>query len=327
LGHAFSKRATIYLILPALINWDFPSEYSVSPAVLEELYDQCIYPAALESIHAGENGHWPPSYKAELQRARGPNGHIQSSGRLVPANCTDAFGKAILERVREKHWGKSVYFFHDIQGTRGLSQHNWEEREEKLEEYLKDINTDLINTHTWWIDLAQEIQCSDWVLWLRTDAHAKVISEILGITESNARRLMKDRKYSIDVACQLEAISGFRLEVPSRLYQRDGISYIQVYNTEKEAMYYKSAYGRSNRLEYAKVLFDSKFKIKDYHEKVTQILKTHRKKSDGHFRLELRVCLAKVLDGFQRNERIDLSPEKLDVLVYAFDRSDWWYVL
>ena len=293
LGHASERRSTIRLMIPGLINWNNLRERSVPPKILGELYDDCVYPAAVEAVHPGEAGHWLSTYQAEMARARGPRGHLQSSGRLIPKDRVVQFGRKLLEHLHAKPWGKEAYYFHELRGTRGATQHEWKDHSAKFKAFLSLLNLGLIDKRLWWIDVGTEIQCPGYVLWWRQDGHEGIIQEALNISKTTTSMIMKQKAvYHVDEACQLNDFAGFRMKVPGVHRQRSGVAYIQAYNTEKEAIYRVATDGNSVILPYKEVLLKPNFKIQSHTDRLANIWKSIRRKADGHARLELRINLA-----------------------------------
>jgi hypothetical protein len=327
LGQASERRSTIYLMLPGLINWEHMTERNVSPTVCAELYDNCLYPAVIAAVHEGEAGHWLPTYKAEMNRARGPTGRLQNSGKLIPTYEVEAFGDALLNAVHQQQWGSQAYFFIEVRGSRGATQHEWNERETKLAEYLQMFDQSLIDPKEFWLDIGTEIQCPGYVLWWRTDAHRSIIGTALTISNRSVVGMIGQRNaYAIDVACHLEDVSGFRSRVTKQHRDRTGIAYMQAYNTEKEAIYHISEQGNSRVLSYDNVLLNKKFSIQKWHTQLSDIWKTSRRKIDGHARWEIRVNLAKHLARESNDPYVAFDDEALTEYLYAIERHDWWYV-
>src|SRR5438045_30654 len=106
-------------MLPGLLNPDKLGERNIPQHILAQLYNECIYPAAMRAIHRGEAGHWLPTREAELKRARDKSGRLQNSGRLIPQAKVFQFGQEIVKNVEKHTWGSGVYFFHELRGTRG----------------------------------------------------------------------------------------------------------------------------------------------------------------------------------------------------------------
>jgi hypothetical protein len=314
-------------MLPGLINWDFPRDLNVDSVTCGELYDNCLYPAVLAAVHGGEAGHWLPTYQAEMNRARAPTGRLQNSGKLIPAHNVEDFGDELLKAVRTQQWGGQAYFFIDVRGSRGATQHEWDDRETKLDEYLQMIDLDLIDTSLFWLDIGTEIQCPGYVLWWRTDAHRSLIGTALTMSERSVGAMIRPRAvYANDMACHLEDVSGFRCKVPKMHRDRTGISYIQAYNTEKDAVYHVSEKGNSRVLSYDNVLLNKKFNIQEWYDQLSGIWKTSRRKIDGHARWEMRLNLKKHLARDSQEPYVAFGGNNLKEYLYAIERHDWWYV-
>jgi hypothetical protein len=313
-------------MLPGCLNFNNLQDRAISPSIRAQLYNDCIYPAVLQAVHEGEAGHWIPTYEAEQTRSRrGNKGRLQNSGRLIPADCVQQFGQELLRNVAAKPWGKGVYYFHELRGTRGATQHSWNNHQLVLNQFLDCIDLSLIDERQWWIDIGIEVQSQGSVIWWRTDTHRTLIANALQLNiRSTDQMLAKPKTYYYDEACQLEDIGGFRLKVPTPQRLRTGIAYIQAYNTEKEGVYRLTDEGNTLTLSYQDVVLNPRFKIQHYTDPLAKVWAGMRRKSDGHARFELRVNLAQ----FDLNRQyLTTSDEMLQASLCQIERHTWWYVI
>ncbi|OCH83536.1 hypothetical protein OBBRIDRAFT_701576, partial [Obba rivulosa] len=233
-----TQRHIVRIMFPALVNLDQPAR--VHPLTQEqhtELYNDCIR-LAIYAVLPGEAGHWPQSYRAEYNRIRGRDGTLKFGTQQVPDNVLDDFGTELLRRIRAKTWGQNAFFFHQIRGARGTTQHVSGGRADALERLLRIFAPEaFIEPSHWHVDIGLEFQALGRVLWWRTDAHWRILKSSLRLSHEDAIGATQSARYSRDLACQLSDVSGFRMEVGSRLRGDTGIVYIQAYNTEKTPTY------------------------------------------------------------------------------------------
>ncbi|KAG8755378.1 hypothetical protein FRC14_004103 [Serendipita sp. 396] len=320
IGQASQLRSTIRLMLPALVTRPMNLSWKVPEIVRAELYDFCLYPAAIRAIHPVEAGHWLPSYKAEMKRARKPNGQLQKSGRIIPQDKLSQFSRYFIKKIHQHTWGDGAFFFHELRGVRGGTQHPKGKHQQKLKEFLSTFNFHGINKSKWWIDWGLEVHCPGFVMWWRKDAHHHIIKELLGISSETANSLINHQEsYFYDEASQLAEVGGFHLKVPPRHRQRTGIAYIQAYNTEKEAAYQLSGSTNTFSAQYSNTLMTPGFKIEDYSQKIAEIWTQCSQKSDGNARLEIRVNLAKLA----QRSHLQVEKEVMNLL-FQFPRKTWW---
>ncbi|KAG8753210.1 hypothetical protein FRC14_006319 [Serendipita sp. 396] len=321
IGQAGQLRSTIRLMLPALVTQPLTIAWKVSEGVRAELYDYCLYPAAIRVVHPGEAGHWLPSYAAELKRARQRNGRLQNSGRIIPQDKLSYFSKYLLKKIHQNTWGDGAFFFHELRGVRGGTQHPRNKHQQKLVQFLSNFDFHQIDKRKWWIDWGLEVQCPGFILWWRKDSHIHVIKELLNISSEAAQRLMNQHEtYFFDEASQLLDVGGFHLKVPRLQRQKSGIAYIQAYNTEKEAAYQLSGSSNTFSINYADTLMTPGFKIGDYTQKIAAIWAQCSDKSDGNARIEIRLNLARFTP---HQHHLQIGDNIMDLL-FQFPRQTWW---
>jgi hypothetical protein len=308
-------------MLPGLIDWDNPAQrHPVSEWAKETIFE-CMRRAAINVVGHSESGHWPASFKAEMERARAPNGRLENSGKLIPEGKVARFGTEFLRILGEFSLGYQAYFHHEIRGTRGATQHSERLHTESLEAFLSAVHPSMINQDDWWIDIGHEIHVPGQVLWWRSVDHIPLISEILRCTMQEAVELSKKKSlFFKDVACHLHDAAGFRLELPKRFRDERGIAYIQAYCTEKEALY--RAGGRTPRLSYSVLLEEGAKSVVKFAEKANRIYYDNQKKKvEGNARIEIRVQLSRL------NERNSYFSWHLGVpkkYLYYFHSALWW---
>jgi hypothetical protein len=95
-------------MLPALADRKPSTNRIIGKGVLEELYG-CVRKAAIRVVHAGEVGHWLPTYDAELRRARKTSGQLQTSGRLIPPFKNREFAAELMRNLGVYAWGDEAF--------------------------------------------------------------------------------------------------------------------------------------------------------------------------------------------------------------------------
>jgi hypothetical protein len=324
LGQA-GPRSAIYLMLPALAGRKPSTNWNIRKDVLEELYG-CVRKAAIRVVHAGEAGHWLPTYDAELRRARKSSGQLQTSGRLIPPSKNREFAAELMKNLEMYTWGDEAFFFNQLRGMRGSSLHRKVDQVLGLSKFLEDFDFGRESLVEWWIDWGVEISLAGSVLWWKREEHERIIAKILNLSEEVVKTEIMDRKskYWFDDACQLTEVGGFRSVVGGRHGGAAKIAYIQAYNTEKEATYQLVDGKNVHPVSYSQTLLEDKFKIENHSERLVRIWQDCRMKTNGNARLEVRIRLNQA----RRFPRcLDLSKEEATDLLYCIPRDVWWYVV
>jgi len=313
-------RHMVSIMLPALLADKSKDRTSAVPEdVQAELYDKCLLPTILE-LDPGEQGHWPPSFAAEVNRITLPTGGRSYGTQIVAARFVYDFGERVLQLVRSQKWGRNAFYLHQLRGTRGETVHHRRDRSLALEDYLNQLDVANIDPKEWWIDCGVEIQFSQHVLWWRKDAHWLILQRCFEISDDHAGELVRAQsKMALDYPCQLTEVAGFRFS-PSRDDRGEThIHYVQAYNTEKSVTYLLHGGLVAKHLELRKVLHDIKAVSKYADSLSTMFQDAARGPHDGHARLEWRVRL----DMVMHLEFYD-DPAELARLVVAFDSATWW---
>lgn len=132
------------------------------------------------------NGVWPATYPAEEKRARGKGrGRLQVSGKLIPKEKVHGFGIQFLRKLQDYDWGAGAYYFHEIQGVRGVSQHHPNHREVAQESFLQIIDINSISKENWFIDVGYEVSAPNQVLWWDRRSHPWLLKEIFRRRNNN----------------------------------------------------------------------------------------------------------------------------------------------
>jgi hypothetical protein len=276
----------------------------------------------LDSVHKGEDGHWPPTYDAELERATSKGHNPQNSGRIIPERCVSTFAFAFLESIHGEDFGDEAYFICTMQGVRAETAHNpsLDDHEEAYHTFRSKLNGSLMDKTNWWIDVGHEIQLPRHVLWWKKEAHLSIIQEVLQLDEESAQQLLRSGSYAADQACHLTEAAGFRLIVPEKFQHYSGVCYIQLYCSEKTAVY--RAGGGTSQVDTRRLLEDITPEIVSFSNKMENIFKACLdENTSGHARLEVRVKLSE----FKINEPfISLDYQFAQNSIYKFSSREWW---
>jgi hypothetical protein len=312
----------VILALPALIRWEtFPNhERTVSEAVRERVY-HILRETIVKYVHEGEDGHWLPTYQAELARATAHNSRTpQSSGKLIPAECVSRFSEEFLETIHGEDFGGEAYYICKVQGARAQTAHDAEvgPHLQAYEKLMDMLDIDLIDKEKWWVDIGHEVQLMKHVLWWRAESHLQIVQDILGLEEGPAQALLNSSNYEVNPAANLTEAAGFRLKIPARKRGESGVYWMQLYCTEKMATYLPGGNTPQRVL-----LKDTVKKL----EKFSHVLNTTfgacaEERTSGHARLEVRVQLSQF--NIEDPIIIALNPQLVSKCIYKFPSRDWW---
>lgn len=313
------------LALPALIRWeDFPNhEKTVSEAVRERVY-QILRESVVDYVHEGEDGHWLPTYQAELARATAHNSRTpQSSGKLIPEEFVSKFSDEFLQTIRGEEFGGEAYYICNVQGARAQTAHDAEvgTHLQAYKKFMAMLDTNCIDKEKWWVDIGHEVQLLRHVLWWRAESHLQIVQEVLGLEEGPAQALLNSSNYEVNPAANLTEAAGFRLKIPTRNRGDSGVYWMQLYCTEKMATYLPG--GNTPQLGTRVLLKDTVKQL----EKFSKCLDTTfeacaEAKTSGHARLEVRVQLSQF--NIDDPIIIGLNPQLVRECIYKFPSRHWW---
>ncbi|OCH83591.1 hypothetical protein OBBRIDRAFT_742938, partial [Obba rivulosa] len=312
------NRHIVLIMFPSLVNLDhFAQKQPLTREQNEQLYEDCIRATVLELL-PGEEGHWPHGYTAEMQRIRARDSRLRFGTQQIPSALAHDFGERLLVHIRQKTWGRAAFFFHQIRGVRGATQHDFDDRVDAMEGLLGIFNTSDIHVENWWVDVGYELQANGRVLWWRTDAHWRLLRYALKLDDLDAEIATRSSGFTKDLACQLTEVSGFRMEVNSRSRGNTGITYIQAYCTEKTPTYLLDGRFKSKQLDLVDVL-TKPTTISTFMSDISDIWMQARERFPGYARIEARVPLA-----HSGTQIVDTTAETLQHCIVAFEMSQWW---
>jgi hypothetical protein len=315
----------VILALPHLINWDnFPNhEKHVSAEVQAQVY-HILRETLLSFVGEGEDGHWLPTYEAEMARASSQNSrNPQSSGKLIPGNSVSKFSKEFLCNIQGELFGGDAYYICSLQGTRSEMVHEATKAShlEAFSTLMGMLDEGAIDPEKWWVDIGHEIQIRDNVLWWREDSHLRIVAEALKLEDAPALRLVNSTNYQVNHAANLTEAAGFRLVIPQTVARPSGVFWMQLYCTEKMATYLPG--GKTSQLNPRILLKNPENELTKFNSMLDTVFTACAEyKTRGNARLEVRVQLSQ----FRREDPfiIRLRPELVVDCIYKFPSRDWW---
>lgn len=300
LGKAGLRHVT-RMMFPRLYDESRPP--SLPAATLATIYNVGIRPS-VEQLCEARLSHWPPSYSAALSTAKDLHGRLHFGTKDLSPNVLGQFAALLRQKLDNIPKLRSMYFMHEVRGTKGFTVHDPEDDQERwtsLERELDFLDFDNMDLKDWFIDVGLEVFLPHHVLQWLEDGHYKLLRFGLPKQGSNdphtISSLMLDKpKFATDRVAQLKEFAGFRC-VPGAAGQADGVAYVNVYTTDKEPTY--QLHKGSFRLHRASDLlpFSGGNKLlKDVDEMSTVfgqcIGLDDRAPNEGCARFEIRVTLA-----------------------------------
>ncbi|KJA13180.1 hypothetical protein HYPSUDRAFT_209763 [Hypholoma sublateritium FD-334 SS-4] len=231
-------------VIPGLYHKQRPSS-SMDQLEFATFYEKGFRPA-VESLSPAAAAEWPPTYQAELFRARGKHGTLALQTKTLGKWFVRELGDAIRAALHDNNvpWGEGLIFLYQIKGVKASNGHRTSAESAKLslnELFSKNsITQDGIERGDWWIDVGLEIssggeECLAW----RTDHHFHIVKHILSIDTSNAQRITNpgSSKYIRDLTSHLTAVAGCRISPGVRAQGPHEAIYLQMYTTDKSVIY------------------------------------------------------------------------------------------
>lgn len=313
----------IRVLLPGLYDADRRSPF-INQQNMAIFYEKGLRPAVVELL-GDQSAEWPPTYSAEMFRARGKNGKLSFQTKLLPPWVSHSLGDAIRLALSANAvpWGADLVFLHQIRGVKAANGHTPDRDSAKtaLEELLvaNCFRDDALLTGDWWIDVGLEIasrehQCLAW----RTDSHYHIAKSILAINTNNAARITRpgSSKYIRDMTSHLTAVSGCRISPGVRAEGRYEVHYLQLYTTDKSITY------RPEGIHFGKFLKGEdilKGKADDYCHDLYELYRQAADKNYGLARVEVRVPIEHAT-----NVILNVNINRLRNSLVSFDPVVWW---
>ncbi|KAK7434926.1 hypothetical protein VKT23_019929 [Stygiomarasmius scandens] len=304
---------------------DSKAANGLSVEQMRQFYDKGLRPTIAELTPLALSD-WPVNYNAEIFRGTPRNrrkGAFIPQTKIFPKREVPKFAQVLRERLRVSHqdWANGFFFMLDIRGIKHATQHNLNGDSAKiaLDAFLERSHID-ISSGQWWIDVGMEFvsqkkECLQWI----SATHARIVEDVLGISEAHAVRItsLGSRAYSRDLSSLLTDVAGCRIEPGSRAKGPFEAAYLQMYTTDKSAIYAPEGYS------YGKVLTMSKAMGEvpnQYLRGLTKLYADCSHSITSHARLEVRVPMQHATSVLRTLDRGAI----LSSLV-AFPTLDWWY--
>lgn len=252
LGKA-SDHSLIRVLLPGLYSPNRTSSV-LTQAEQADFYESGFRPAMAWLFDANETpasiNEWPNNYANEMWRARGLSGTLAFQTKT----CPHYFASGIADNIRQclrnaghAQMAAGLLILHQIRGVKHVYIHQMthEAAEAKFWSFCTDNGLDpdtFFNEGRWWLDIGLEIASNvldDFCLSWRTDAHYHVLRHVAGLPHEQAHRITKvgSSKYTRDMTTHLSAVSGCRIAPGPRARGPYGLSYFQLYGTDKSIIY------------------------------------------------------------------------------------------
>ena len=306
--------------------------HSIRDNEIRLFYQHCMRPALVDAMPQGRGDDLPPTYDAELFRARARNGQLVFSGRVLGVESVNELGDRFREKIEEAcfqghglEWAKDFFFLHQIRGTKNARPHDPTDARTRLTEFLHEngLSQDILraNREDWFRDIGLEISSDigDSLAW-RTDSHPHLLHDIFQIPMRHATKMttMGSSKYFRDYTSHLTQVAGCRVRPGARNGPFE-IRRMQAYQTDK-ALTANPGEGRGYHAKHVALsqLMDSRHP--DFLNRLYQLYESAgHEGSTSHARIEARVSYL-----FHK----DIFPEDLEIewekYLVAIPTDVWW---
>jgi hypothetical protein len=314
--------------LPRLYNPG--SSPAISQQTFRVIYDQCMRYAVLKVI-PGQQSHWPVSYAAAMEQIRDSHGRFHFGSVDIGQEHLHQFAQVFLARLAEHPGLEDAFFVHELRGSKGVSTHDprfQAEREACFDDIMAFMDERLMNPSDWQVDVALELRVPGHIAHFSVSGFHSILQHTLpSATAEQINALEKSpTRHRVDLAASLKDLGGFRTEPRSR-GKRDGISYINVYCSEKSAAYQLFP-GGLYRLHSTRELLPGKLGklIQEVNTIGTVVQACSGSETsaglEGNARFEVRIPLLSSIHGHRR------FPEDLiQRCIIAYPIALWWYAL
>ncbi|KZP14420.1 hypothetical protein FIBSPDRAFT_751783, partial [Athelia psychrophila] len=257
-------------------------------------------------------------------------GHLRFGSIDIDAPRLSRFGNRLLAKLQNIVGCEEAYFLHEIRGIKGVGEHDptdTEARWDCLNHVLEAVDRGAIDTDEWMVDVALEYSKGGHVMQWLAQGHLGLLRFLLPSvpTDEHLQRIMDRRGFALDRAAQLGDLAGFRLAVPSAAARADGVTYLNVYSTDKSQTYH--LHPSMFRPHYATELIGNALpKLRNDLDEMSKVYAAARGKwgdedsgSPGNARLEIRVPLRGAGDVL-----VQLPPNVVAASMVAVPTWTWW---
>lgn len=313
----------IRVLLPGLYSEERRTPF-LTQTDLATFYEKGLRPA-VEEIGGDAVAEWPPTYSAEMFRARGKNGTLSFQTKTIPDWIIGALGDYLRASLAENHvaWGEGLMFLHQIRGVKASNVHTPTRTaaSESLQELFaaNNLTAECQTEGHWWVDVGLELsslerKCLAW----RTDSHFSVVKHVLGIPDRTAERITQpgSSKYVRDMTSHLTAVSGCRISPGIRAQGPREAVYLQLYTTDKSITYRPEGAHFGKFLKGQDIL---KGKADDYCHDLYEVYREASEKNYSLARIEVRVPFSKAADVMST-----VNVETFRRGLVSIDPVIWW---
>lgn len=323
---SIQRRHTTRVFLPEL--WGSRSDRAVPQDILEHSYNVAIR-ETMREIDPTRLAHIPSNYQLAITQQKDGRGQIHFSTWDIAADLLPRFSQRYLHRLRSHAGCAGAYFVHELRGTKGATSHDLEDmdaRVEALSGFMSFVDPDSIHSEgsDWYIDVAIELHLPGHVVHPARDRFLEIIRWLLpSLNLTQARNLLNADAFYIDQAASLDEVAGFRCE-PGSKGRSDQVHYMNVYCTEKSAIYQLHTTGTYQRASAADLFDDRIQHLISRMEKVGSTFAAAAGAVEGaealpgNVRFEVRIPIREAfekLKTFPRHMFASLIPIPVDV---------WW---
>lgn len=294
-------------------------------AQLTEFYEVGLRPA-IDALLPEDVSDWPPTYRAELFRAKKSSGHLAYQTKMIPWTHLESLERTLRYNLHtgEVDWAEDFFFMYTVRGVKHTSQHSTDRDSalEKLEELCEDMGLpgDVFDRGEWWIDVGAEVCSSDQLcLQWATTSHSQIVEEALGTTSEDASRItsLGSSKYSRDIVSHLMGVSGCRIEPGVRAQGDFEAAYFQVYSTDKSITYNPEGHHHGKAIPMAMAMGSTQ--PAPFVTGLHGVFVDAMGKNASNARVEVRVPIVHALTVLMN---IDAGVIRQSLL--GFSRSVWW---
>lgn len=306
--------------------------WSITQATYAKFYDTILLPS-IRHVSAVSAAHWPISYSSAMNHARDARGHYHY--QTLDVNYTDLveLETQLLERMDQDATFKGAFWEHELRGTKDATGHEFEDvdaHRDRFESFISILNMDRVVPAEWCVDVAVEISIAGFnVAWL-TVAHSRILAYALpDVHPDHLTAISRNKsKFTSDVVAHLDGVAGCRVD-PGRYCGSDGVSYINVYTTDKSNTY-QQWLGSFARIRTAALLPKGIKALLRSMSIMGEAFAACRTTScragdisqDGHARFEVRVPIANALTAMTRN-----MDDLIGHAVICIPNQTWWSVV
>lgn len=316
------------IFFPHLYNPDRPrnSTSNLSQDNLRILYDSCIRPT-LAVVAPEQLCHWPFSYDLAMQQYRDVAGQLHVSSIQLAATLLAPFTEQLIANLNHYPQFRDAFFCHEWRGLKGATAHHPTDAaacDRAIDYICADLDLNLINVQNWWIDVAVEVFATGHILQWRKDQHAVILA--FCAPEAHPDLIMalpQSRHWHEDLSSQIYSLAGFRATMPAAITEASGVSYVNIYTTDKSSTYQLHS-GSFRRHRASELLPDPIGRLLKDVDSLGLLFHKLGGQADGavqegSLRAEGRINIDRAADYMRR-----FPPDPLFATFTALPAAQWW---